>query len=123
VGRGLHHGRVVHLPAALPRQQRDRRDLQDLQRARHSGQTGLGRGIPAVAGHELQVPPVLAHAARLPGAQRQRRRHLPHGGPPLLGPRQETHGRPGHQVSLKLAHKCDQMFFVSIFTTKTHCQR
>merc|ERR1719209_764402 len=41
LGGGLHHGRALHLPPALPRQLRDRRDLQDLLSAGHPRQEGL----------------------------------------------------------------------------------
>ena len=41
LGGRLHHGRALHLPPALPRQLRDRRDLQDLLGAGNSRQEGL----------------------------------------------------------------------------------
>ena len=45
LGGGLHHGRALHLPPALPRQLRDRRDLQDLLSAGHPRQEGLAWGF------------------------------------------------------------------------------
>ena len=76
-----------------------------MQRFGDAGQARLGRGLPVVAGHELQVSAIFTHAARLIGSQCRRRRRLPHGGPPLLGPRQKTHRGASPQVEINFSLK------------------
>ena len=58
LGSRVHHGRVVHIQTPVSGQLGDWRNLQDLFRARDSGQTRLAGIVSPRRRHELQVPAV-----------------------------------------------------------------
>lgn len=98
LGGRLYYGRAVHVQAAVPRQERDRRNIQDMLRDRDTRQGRLAGRVPIGRGYEFQISKLYAHVVGRLDTECQSRSGHTHGRYATVESRKEANGTAIAQV-------------------------